>query len=253
MNEPAMLVLLAVVGVVAGWINTVAGAGSLLLLPALIFTGLPADAANATNRIAVLVQSIAAVWGYHRAGLKIGPTERVLTLSGAVGGALGAYVATLLTARAIHHAIVVALAVMLVLSMIPKKKNGEQKLALPPPTAVTVFGLFCIGIYGGFLQAGVGILALLFLSLVASAGLVASNVLKSTLTLALSVVSLAVFSARGETIDPARGTALAIGSGIGGYLGAHATVKLGEKWIRIGIVVAVLAALSKLVYDLTRG
>ncbi len=245
-----MLVLLGLVGLVAGWINTVAGAGSLLLLPALIFAGLPADAANATNRLSVLVQSIAAVWGYHRAGLKIGRAERVLTIAGAAGGAVGAYVATLLSTRAIHHAIVVALGVMLVLSLVPKKKNDAEKLALPPPTAVTVFGLFCIGIYGGFLQAGVGILVLLFLSLVASAGLVASNVLKSTLTLALAVVSIAVFSARGETIDPLRGTALAVGSGIGGYLGAHATVKLGEKWIRVGIVLAVLAALAKLVRDL---
>lgn len=250
MSEPVIFVLLALVGLVAGWINTVAGAGSLLLLPALIFAGLPADAANATNRISVLVQSIAAVWGYHRAGLRIGRTERILTAAGAVGGVLGAFIATLLSARAIHHAIVVALAVMLVLSMLPKKKGSAETLTLPPPTALTVFGLFCIGIYGGFLQAGVGILALLFLSLVASAGLVASNVLKSTLTLALSVVSIAVFSARGETLDPLRGLALAIGSGIGGYLGAHATVKLGEKWIRLGIVVAVLAALTKLVWDL---
>jgi uncharacterized membrane protein YfcA len=249
MSEPVIFALLVVVGLVAGWINTVAGAGSLLLLPALIFAGLPADAANATNRIAILVQSTAAVWGYHRAGLKIGRTERVLTLAGALGGVLGAFIATLLTTREIHHAIVIALAVMLVLSMVPKKK-GADTLTLPPPTALTVFGLFCIGIYGGFLQAGVGILVLLFLSLIASAGLVASNVLKSTLTLALSIVSIAVFSARGETLDPLRGAALAIGSGMGGYLGAHATVKLGEKWIRVGIVLAVVAALTKLVWDL---
>ncbi len=253
MSEPAIFVMLALVGLVAGWINTVAGAGSLLLLPALIFTGLPADAANATNRIAVLVQSGAAVWGYHRAGLRIGRAERVLTLAGALGGVLGAFIATLLSARIIHHAIVVALAVMLVLSVLPKRKPEHEKLTLPPPTAFAVFGLFVIGIYGGFLQAGVGILVLLFLSLALSAGLVASNVLKSTLTLALSVVSLAVFAARGETIDPLRGAALAIGSGVGGYVGAHSTVKLGEKWIRLGIVIAVLSALGKLVFDALGG
>jgi uncharacterized membrane protein YfcA len=247
-SDPLVLALLACVGLVAGWINTVAGAGSLLLLPALIFAGLPADAANATNRIGVLVQSIFAVWGYHRAGMKAGRSERVFTFAATLGGAIGAWIATLLSASNVRDAIVVAMGVMLVLSLVPKKKGAEGK-TLPDPTPLTVAGLFVIGIYGGFLQAGVGILVLLFLSLVAGTGLVASNVLKSLITLSLSIVSLAVFASRGETIDPVRGGALAVGSALGGYLGARATVKLGEKWIRAAIVVAVAASMVKLLWD----
>jgi uncharacterized membrane protein YfcA len=243
------LAMLAGVGVVAGWINTVAGAGSLLLLPALIFAGLPADAANATNRIGVLVQSIFAVWGYHRAGLKVGPAERRFTIAAALGGIVGAFIATLLSPGEVRDAIVVAMGVMLMLSLVPRKKGMAEVTVLPAPTPLTIAGLFVIGIYGGFLQAGVGILVLLFLSLVAGAGLVASNVLKSTVTLALAVVSLAVFAGRGETIDPVRGGALAVGSALGGYLGAHATVKLGEKWIRAAIVVAVGLSMLKLLSD----
>jgi uncharacterized membrane protein YfcA len=244
-----MLALLAGVGLVAGWINTVAGAGSLLLLPALIFAGLPADAANATNRISVLVQSIFAVWGYHRAGLRVGPAERTFTLAAALGGVIGAFIATLLSADEVRDAIVVAMGLMLVVSLVPKKKGAADVTTLPTPTPLTIVGLFVIGIYGGFIQAGVGILVLLFLSFVANAGLVASNVLKSTVTVALAIVSLAVFASRGETIDPVRGGAMAIGSALGGYLGARATVKLGEKWIRAAIIVAVTCSMLKLVWD----
>jgi uncharacterized membrane protein YfcA len=243
------LALLAGVGLVAGWINTVAGAGSLLLLPALIFAGLPADAANATNRISVLVQSIFAVWGYHRAGMKVGPSERTFTIAAALGGGIGAWVATLLSPGQVRDAIVVAMGLMLVASLIPRKKSAGDPNVLPAPTPLTIAGLFVIGIYGGFIQAGVGILVLLFLSLTAGAGLVASNVLKSSVTLALAIVSLAVFASRGETIDPVRGGALAVGSALGGYVGAHATVKLGEKWIRAAIVVAVAVSMIKLLWD----
>ena len=242
-----ILAILVGVGVVAGWINTVAGAGSLILLPALIFAGLPADAANATNRIGILVQSIFAVWGYRRAGMPIGRIERTFTIAAAAGGVLGALIASLLSAESLRDAIVVAMGVMLVLSLVPKRKSDLT--TLPTPTPLLVAGLFFIGIYGGFLQAGVGILVILFLSLAAGAGLVASNVLKSTVTLALSVVSLVVFAARGERIDPLLGGALAIGSALGGYLGAQATVKLGEKWIRAAIVLAVVCSMLKLLWD----
>jgi len=247
-SELLILALLAGVGLVAGWINTIAGAGSLLLLPALMFAGLPADAANATNRISVLVQSLFAVWGYRSAGMKVGSAERRFTFVAALGGVLGAWIASLMSASAVRDAIVIAMGVMLVLSLVPRRKGGEET-TLPAPTPLTLAGLFAIGIYGGFLQAGVGILVLLFLSLAAGAGLVASNVLKSTVTLALAIVSLAVFAWRGETIDPIRGGAMAIGSALGGYLGAHATVKLGEKWIRAAIIVAVALSMVKLVLD----
>jgi uncharacterized membrane protein YfcA len=238
---------LALVGAIAGWVNTVAGAGSLLLLPALIFAGLPADAANATNRIAILVQSIFAVWGYRRQGLHVGATERTFTIAAAIGGVIGALIASWLSASHLRDAIVVAMGVMLVLSLVPRRTT--EGAALPSPSPLTIAGLFAIGIYGGFLQAGVGILVLLFSSIVAGAGLVASNVLKSTVTLALALVSLIVFASQGETIDPMLGGALAVGSAAGGYLGAHATVKLGEKWIRGAIVIAVLASMIKLVLD----
>ena len=100
--EPLVLVLLAVMGVVAGAVNTVAGAGSLLLLPALVFSGLPDDAANATNRVGILAQTAMAVWGYRRAGLSVGKPEAALSGVVMAGGVpLGFGSAAFLSASAL--------------------------------------------------------------------------------------------------------------------------------------------------------
>lgn len=257
------LALLALVGLVAGWINTIAGAGSLLLLPALIFTGLDASAANATNRLGILAQTLAAVLGYRRAGLSIGRAELALTAAAMVGGAIGSFIATLLAPSEMQIAIVIAMGVMLVLSLVPRKKTaptaeveGEpakeppRRDELPAPTPGMIAAFLVIGIYGGFLQAGVGIVVLLYLSVFHGATLVASNVVKSTITLALTVIAIAMFAARGETMDLARGGVLAVSSAAGGLLGARATVALGDRFVRVVVVVAVLASMVKLVWDM---
>ncbi len=249
------LVVLALVVLFASAVNTVAGAGSLLILPALIFSGLDASAANATNRIGILVQTAAALVGFRRAGLSIGRDEAKLTLVTMGGGAVGSLLATLLAPARMQLAIIVAMGVILVLSLVPRRKRppsaeGAPAVAkLPAPDARMLAGFFLIGIYGGFLQAGVGILVLLFLSHVFDASLVASNVLKSTATFGLTLVALGVFAARGETLDAPRGLVLACGAAVGGYFGADVAVRLGERWIRVAIVVAVTASMAKLLWD----
>lgn len=257
---PLVLLFLAVVGLVAGAVNTVAGAGSLLLLPALVFSGLPDDAANATNRVGILAQTAMAVWGYQRAGLRVGRTEAQLSGVVMVGGLVGSFLATLLTAGWMRIAILCAMGLMLVLSVVPTRKpplvprvEGKPTPAIRVPVEVTplvVVGLGLVGVYGGFLQAGVGILVLLFLAHTTKTDLVTANVLKSTATLGLTLVALVVFGLAGETIDPMRGVALAAGSAIGGALGAQAALALGERFVRTAIVIAVSLAMARLVWDL---
>ncbi len=119
-----------------------------------------------------------------------------------------------------------------------------------PLTPRTVLGLALIGVYGGFLQAGLGIMLVLFLGRATSMELVRANVLKSAATFALTLVALAVFSSAGETIDLARGGALAVGSAVGGLYGAKAAVRLGETTVRRVITAAIVLALVKMVVDL---
>lgn len=248
------LAVLAVVVLFASAVNTVAGAGSLLILPALIFSGLDASAANATNRVGILVQTAAAMIGFRRAGLSVGRDELRLTMVTMAGGLLGSYLATLLAPAGMQLAIVIAMGVMLALTLVPRRKRAEgaaePRAKLPPPDARMLAGFFAIGIYGGFLQAGVGILVLLFLSHVFDASLVASNVLKSTATFGLTLVALGVFAARGETLDLPRGAVLACAAAVGGFVGADFAVRLGDVWIRRTIVIAVVASMAKLVWDL---
>ncbi|GAB4206932.1 MAG: sulfite exporter TauE/SafE family protein [Sandaracinaceae bacterium] len=252
------LALLAVVVLFASVANTVAGAGSLLVLPALIFSGLDATAANATNRVGILVQTAAAIAGFRRAGLSVGREEAKLTLVVMIGGAVGSFLATLLSPPAMQLAIVIAMGVVLALSLVPPRTKDAARAdepssrGLPPIDRPMIAGFFLIGIYGGFLQAGVGILVLLFLSRVYGASLVASNVLKSTATLGLTLVALGVFAARGETIDLPRGAVLACAAAVGGYAGADVAVRLGDRWIRRVIVVAAVASMGKLLWDLAR-
>lgn len=243
------LLVLAFVGLIAGAVNTVAGAGSLLLLPVLIWTGLPADAANATNRIGILAQTTMAVIGFHRAGQRIVPTEQKMIALVMVGGLLGSFIATLLSPDSMELAIVVAMAGMLVLSLVPQRKKDE---AAPAPIALRpllIAGLLGVGVYGGFLQAGVGILLLLFLGQVTRMDLVRANVLKSYATLGLTLAAMGVFYSSGERIDLPRGLALASGSAFGGLFGARATVRLGATFVRRAVIVAIAAALSKMIYD----
>jgi uncharacterized membrane protein YfcA len=251
---PWALVFLAIVVVVASAVNTVAGAGSLLILPALIFSGLDASQANATNRVGILVQTGAAILGFRKAGLRVGRDEVRLTLVTMMGGLVGSSFATLLSPVEMQLAIVCAMGLVLVITLLPKKKRGEgeppARDALPTPTPGMMAGFFFIGIYGGFLQAGVGILALLFLSRAFDTSLVASNVLKVTATFGLTLVALAVFAVRDAGIDPVRGAVLAIAGAIGGFFGADLAVRLGETWTRRAIVVAVVASMTKLVWDL---
>ena len=248
------LTFLFVVAVCASAVNTVAGAGSLLLLPALIVSGLDASAANATNRMGILVQTGAAIVGFRRAGLRVGSNEMRLTFIAMLGGGVGSFLATLLEPAGMQLAIVLAMGLILVATFLPKRRAAPNapppRDTLPEPDAKMLVGFFFIGVYGGFLQAGVGILALLFLSHVVGTSLVAGNVLKVTATFGLTIVALGVFAARGETIDAPRGVVLALGAAVGGFYGAGLAVRLGETWTRRAIVIAVVLSMGKLVFDL---
>jgi len=253
--------LLAVAGLAAGWVNSFAGAGSLLTLPALVFTGLDASAANATNRIAVLVQNAASLVAYERAGVKVSRTGILLALPAMAAAALGAWIATRLPASTIRLCIAVAMVVMLILSFVPRRPRAraageagpDAAIAqrVPPRVTIPMLVAFAgIGLYGGFLQAGVGIVILLALSLGWGTDLVTANGVKVLVILALTAVSLATFALSHATIDLGRGAVLATTTALGGYIGARTAAKRGERWVRWGISLAVIASVVKLVWDL---
>jgi uncharacterized membrane protein YfcA len=235
--------LLALAGVAAGVVNTLAGGGSLLTLPALIFLGLPADVANATNRVGVLLQSAVGVATHHRLGhmpWRAAPGPLVIT---AVGAAVGALLAIALGRDGLRPAIGAALliALPLVFWPMPRAEGDAAARRGAAAGAARILGLFAAGVYGGFVQAGVGIVLLAVLSGLGGLRLERANALKLLLVGAFTIPALLLFVAE-DLVEWVPGFALAAGSMLGAVLGAHLNVRGGARLVRAAVVLAVAAS-----------
>jgi uncharacterized membrane protein YfcA len=232
--------VLLVAGLAAGFINTLAGGGSMLTLPALMLLGMPVDVANGTNRLAVFAQCIAAVLGFDASGkLDRASVLRVAlpTLFGAAGGAV---LASFLSAKVLEPVFVVCLlAVAPTLLGKPRLVLGEGEA--PRGGVLGVLGLFLIGVYGGFIQAGVGIFLLAFLGRVLGYDLVRGNALKVAVVAAFTAVALAIFVARGQVVL-LPGAVLGVGTVVGARLAVRVSLGAHEVTLRRIVFVLVVGA-----------
>ena len=234
-------------GIVAGFINTLAGSGSLLTLPLLMFLGLPANMANGTNRIGILFQSIVGSYAFKKQNvldLKMGLIYGIPMIIGAVGGAI---VALAIGDFAMEKAIAVLLIFMFFMILFKPEIwiKGQAGKIHHTPTVLN-FGIFVlIGFYGGFVQAGVGLFLLAGLVLGVGIDLVKANALKVFLVLLYTPVVI-LFFMKYNQIDYKLGIILAIGNSLGAYLGTKVAVSWGPKFIRIILLLAVLGSSLKL-------
>ncbi len=234
--------LLAAAGFVAGTINSIAGGGSLLTLPLLIFLGLPPTTANATNRIAVFVGGIGATSSFHRRGLI--PLEWLkLALPPALAGVvLGTWGAMTVGDVAFERALAGVL-VFAAIWMIWHPVKPVIGADVPVPDAGRRWMLrgafFALGCYSGFIQAGIGFL---FLALLSANGLdlVRGNAVKMPLILAFTALAIPIFAFAG-LLDWKAGLMLATGQFFGAKLGVHLQVLKGNSWVRNVLTVAVVA------------
>lgn len=230
--------LLLGAGLVAGVVNTVAGGGSLLTVPLLSeLAGLPGNLANGTNRIGVVVQSSAAAWRFRAEGVP-GWRGAVPLLGPILAGAvLGAYGITLISDHAFERLfglVMLALVGPTVWGVRPQRLRAVRVRA---PRWQRV-GFFAVGLYGGAVQAGVGLLIVAALA-ASGADLVRANSVKVILNGALTAVAAVVFLIQGLVQWPAA-LVLAAGFGLGGALGARLSVRGGERFLRPAILCAVL-------------
>jgi uncharacterized protein len=235
---------LVAVGVVAGFINTIAGGGSLLTIPALLLAGLPADLANATNRVSVVAQSLAGAQGFDQAGKLDRRAAGWLILPTMLGADGGAGVATTISAETLEPillAVLVAVAVLMVWrpSMLsPPKDQTPLSLSQRP---LAWLALFAVGFYGGFVQAGVGILLLAVLGGALRYDLVRANALKLLAVLLFTAVSLAIFIVDGKVVWlPA--VVLAVGTVIGARLGVRFAIETRAETLRKAVLALVVLA-----------
>jgi hypothetical protein len=242
-------------GAVAGTINVLAAGGSFLTLPLLIFMGLPATVANGTNRIAILVQNIGAVWSFDRHGVVDWSWLRRAALPALVGGIIGTWTAVRIGDASFQRILATLMAAVAILVLLdPVRKRIWRGPGTPASEGVTprpwlrgpafAVAFFFVGVYGGFVQAGVGFL-ILSLALLAGLDLVRGNALKVLAVLAFTPLALAIFAWAGK-VDWGMGAALAAGNLLGGLLGTHLTVLKGHAWVKRIVFVMILVFAAKL-------
>jgi uncharacterized membrane protein YfcA len=244
------LALLAV-GAVSGALNVLAGGGSFLTLPLLIFLGLPPGVANGTNRVAILVQNLGAVWRFRRHGL-FDPAWIPLAAGPAVAGAvLGTWAAIEIGDEAFRR-VLAGLMVVATLWILwdPLSRRRASRRAAPEGVprggrrAAFAAAFFAVGLYGGFVQAGIGFL-LAAVATWAGLDLVRGNALKVLVVLLLTPISLAIFAWSGR-VDWLVGLPLAAGHLLGALAGVRWTVLKGHVWIKRFLTVTVIAFAIKL-------
>ena len=219
--------LLGLTGFIAGGINTVAGGGSNLTLPALMIFGLPADIANGTNRLSVLMQCIVGVAGYNKHNILDRQAVIPILIPCILGGVFGALLAAILPNLFLKPILLLSILCMSIIILVRPETivpaPGTSELS-PNKNRKAWWGLFAAGIYGGFVQAGVGFMLLAALAGGLRYNLLRANALKTLCALAFTVVALAIFIAF-DQVWWLPGIILACGS----MLGAHLAVKIAVK------------------------
>jgi uncharacterized membrane protein YfcA len=221
---------LFVIGFTAAVINVIAGGGSFLTLPLLLFLGLPASVANGTNRVGVLAQNISAVIGFQRH--QVLPLKWALAVSvpAVVGAGLGVWGALTVPDIAFRRILSIVMLTMTLGTLLHRSLRGAPKAEIRHAWHWTMLvGFFVTGLYGGFLQAGVGFLALAMTSL-AGMDMVRGNAVKVFTVMLLTLLSLAVFAGTGHVDWPA-GIALGLGNLLGGVVGVRVAVLKGHRWL----------------------
>jgi uncharacterized membrane protein YfcA len=241
------VLLMLGVGLVAGFINTIAGGGSLISLPVLIFLGLPSAVANATNRVAIFSQNIFGLAGFKSKGVGAFKYSLALGISALFGAILGAKLAVDIKGELFNKILAVVMIIVVFLTIKGKAKpmhlEGEINTLKSRITGIITF--FFVGIYGGFIQAGVGFLIIAALTTIHGYSLVKTNSIKMFVVLVYTIAALAVFIYEGK-VNWLYGGVLAVGNSVGAWFASRWSVEKGDKVVKIFLVIAVVALAIKL-------
>jgi uncharacterized protein len=238
--------LLVVGGAAAGLINAVAGGGSILTVPLLVLAGVPGNDANGTNRVGILTSNAAAATAFRRLGVRGLSNAWPILVPIVAGSLFGSLAITRLTDENFERVFGIVMLPVIFLSI---RKPKVKLDAEPWPLWGTTLVFLGVGLYGGAVQAGVGLIMLAALTR-AGYDLVTANNIKVVANLTLTAVALPVFIVQGN-VRWLQAVILAAGLTAGAWIGAHAAVKGGERFIRAVMVVAALLLAGKLlgVYD----
>ncbi len=249
MPLPLQLLILFSVGVICGFINILAGGGSLLTLPVLIFLGLPSAVANGTNRIGILIQNVAAIAGFHQQNVFPWRVSVLAALPAIAGAVIGAQLAIEVPDDVFKRLLAgIMIGVLLLMIFDPAKRLRAQRQPLTLRRGIFfAVAFFGVGLFGGFIQAGVGFLIIL-LMLLDGFDLVAINAVKVFVVFIFTIAALAVFIWH-QQVNYALGGVLGLGNALGGWLATRYAVKKGHDWIRGFVIVTVILFSIQLIID----
>lgn len=245
MEQLLLMPLLFIFGIVAGVLNVMAGGGSAITLPVLIFLGLDSPMANGTNRLAVFIQCFATIISFKRENYADWKTSMRLAACALPGAVLGAIAAVRMDSLLFQKVLGVFMLVMVATVLLPQtKKNG-----IPGREGSGGWMIYpvmlVIGFIGGLHQVGIGFFMIAALRHLMNMDLVRINMHKAAVFFIYTIPAMAVFAATGN-IDWRLGLVLAAGNATGGWWAAKISVKRGEKVIRIVLIIAMVIMAIKL-------
>ncbi len=247
--QPHELAILCLAGFASGWINVIAGGGSLLTVPVMVFMGLPGPVANGTNRISIIAQSISAIASFRAKGFSDFRLSASLAAAASVGAYFGARVGVSLDGVWFNRTVAAVMIGVMILMATGEDKSRPAPDAASKPRNLALGHVLMIGagFWGGFIQIGVGFLLMPILYRVMGLDLVRVNMHKVFIALVFTTVAFLVFAAR-VPIAWEAGAALAVGTAIGGWMGAQSAIAKGEKFIKRALYVVLAAMAIKLIF-----
>ncbi len=240
MDEWYHYILLIVVGFAVGFINTIAGGGTLLSLPVLIFLGLPPNVANGTNRVAIIIQTAFATAGFKSKGVTTFPFNVYLGTSALLGAIIGARIAVDIDGAVFNKILaVIMIAVVLIIFFKPEinLKDVNERLT-GKYLWLGMLTFFIFGIYGGFINAGIGFIIILFLHFFNHMSLVRANATKVAVVCMYTLSALVVFILN-DKVNWVIGFVLAIGNASGAWIASRISVSKGDGFIKTFLLVVV--------------
>jgi uncharacterized membrane protein YfcA len=223
------LSLLMIGGFVAGVLNTLAGGGSLITLPLMLWVGLPAPVANASNRISLILQNTSGTANFHRTGNLHWPTTLLLSACAVPTALIGARLATDIDEHWFRRILAAVLVVSLIVVARGRADGGDR--TVPVHRLKLAIWFMVVGFYAGFIQAGLGFALLALLHGVGQLDLVRANAVKVSVVLSCQLAALVVFMFAGQ-VNWFAGLSLAAGSASGAAVAVHLQVRKGTAWVK---------------------
>lgn len=245
LSDPVLFIILLFAGAVAGFLNVLAGGGSAITIPIMIFLGFDATIANGSNRIAIQVEALTAVAAFKKQQHSDFPLSLKLSLMTLPGGIVGALYAVKIDDELFTKILGFVMILIVVSLVVPKSELVEHAKQHKWKNWLAWPVMFAVGFYGGFIQAGVGFVIMATLLHLYGMDLVKINMHKVFIVMVFTVPAVLVFIVT-DNVNWFAAVALSVGMVIGTLIAVKLAITKGEKLVRIVLGISLLIIGGKL-------